>query len=89
MDQIVTVTGTISPEQLGITMSHVHLICNILFGGAEPPKEASKRKLSEATITMDILGLLRRDATLVKANMILEDVDEAISTTNFEEQDTS
>jgi phosphotriesterase-related protein len=83
MARVSTVTGPISPEQLGVTMSHVHLMCNFLFGGAEPPKEASRRKLSESPITMDILGVIRRDAGLVKANMILDNVDEAIAELMF------
>jgi len=76
-------SAPISPEQLGVTMSHVHLMANWLIGGGEPPKEASRRMLSEAPLTMDILGVIRRDAGLAKANMILDNVDEAIAELMF------
>ena len=82
MAKISTVTGPMSPEQLGVTMSHVHLMADLFIGG-KPPKEASRRKLSEGPITMDILGVLRRDPGLVKTNMMLDNIDEAISELTF------
>ena len=83
MAKVITVAGPISPEQLGLTMSHIHVLANWLIGGGVPPKEASKRLLSEAPLTMDILGVVRRNAGLVKANMILDNVDEAIAELMF------
>ncbi|MDO8491881.1 MAG: hypothetical protein Q7T04_07705 [Dehalococcoidia bacterium] len=78
MSQVMTVTGAVSPEQLGVTMCHVHVLLNLLCQQT-PAREASRMALADKPLTMDILGIVRRDAGLVKDNLILGDIDEAIA----------
>lgn len=78
MSQIMTVTGPIAPEQLGVTMCHVHVLLNLLCQQT-PTREASKMSLVDRPLSMDIMWAVRRDAGLVKDNLILGDLDEAIA----------
>ena len=77
MPYVMTVRGPISPEQLGVTICHTHLLASLQFM-FRPRAEASKAALGDRPITMDLLGRLRRDPSLVKDNLILGDVDVAI-----------
>jgi phosphotriesterase-related protein len=82
MTQISTVTGPIAPEAMGITMAHIHLLFELTAAEQrqlQPDMTASERALQDKPITMDILGLLRRNAFAVKDNMIMGDVEEAIA----------
>ncbi len=82
MAQISTVNGPIAPENMGITMAHVHLLFELTVAEQrqlQPDMTASERALQDKPITMDILGLLRRKMYAVKENMIMGDVEEAIS----------
>ena len=75
--KVQTVLGPIAPENLGITLSHEHVMCDCgcYF---QLPEEASKRAYVNAPVTMDILGIL---PTVWSANhdcMKLWDVNVAI-----------
>ncbi len=84
MAQVITVTGAIDPERLGITMSHVHLLLELTVAEQrESPDTASRRALYEKPISMEILGMIRRRVHLVRDNLILGDVDEAINELMF------
>lgn len=72
-----TVTGEISPEELGIALTHEHL----LFDGsvwANHPDEASKRWLMQAPVTMDILYELQMDPNACEDNLKQLDTELAI-----------
>jgi phosphotriesterase-related protein len=59
-------------------MCHTHVLYSLLAMYA-PPREASKYALAESPLSMEILGVVRRDAMLVKDNIVLANLDEAIA----------
>ena len=69
-----TVLGPIDASQIGGTMSHVHLTINILCWH-QTPDSGVLRGLSESKITMQNLGLVRRNAMLFKDNLVQDDLD--------------
>ncbi|HLA82210.1 MAG TPA: hypothetical protein VJP78_11440 [Thermoleophilia bacterium] len=77
MSQVITVKGPISPEELGITIFHTHVLIDLrtLF---IMPEEASRRALAEAPLTLENLGAVRRDAVAVRDNLFIGDVDAAV-----------
>lgn len=77
MSQVITVKGPISPEELGITTCHTHVLLDLrtLF---IMPEEASRISLAEAPLTMENLGAVRRDAVAVKDNLFIGDVNAAV-----------
>ena len=77
MATVNTVLGPIDSAQMGGTMSHVHLTINLLCF-YNPPNSALLRRLSESKITLQNLGFVRRNATLVKDNLLQDDLDVAI-----------
>jgi phosphotriesterase-related protein len=72
-----TVKGPISPDALGVTMCHTHVLSDgtCLFA---MPEEASRRALAEAPVTLQNLGAVRRDALANKDNLVHGDVDAAV-----------
>lgn len=81
MAEVMTVNGPISPDQLGITMPHVHLLFELTAAEQRPLSAlmtATERALRDKPVTMDILGLIRRNTYCVQDNLILGDVEEAI-----------
>jgi phosphotriesterase-related protein len=81
MANVMTVCAPISPEALGVTMSHVHLLVALTVAEQKPLQEvmtASERALRDKPVTMDILGVIRRHAYAVNDDLLLGDVDEAI-----------
>jgi phosphotriesterase-related protein len=75
--KVMTVCGPISPDDLGITMSHDHLLINASCYWREP-EEGSKIPLAYAPVSIEILGALRRDAFLNRDNCICADIDDSI-----------
>jgi hypothetical protein len=63
MAPLYTVLGPIEAGQIGGTMSHVHLTINILCW-RQVPDSGVLRGLSERKITMQNLGVVRRNAML-------------------------
>jgi len=74
LPEIYTVWGAISPEDLGIASIHEHTLCDLTCLAHEPA-EASLKQIYEAPVTMDILGVLKRDLTRCKDNLRLIDED--------------
>lgn len=77
MSQVITVRGPISPEKLGITMCHTHVLLNLMTLFVMP-EEASRIALAEAPVTLENLGAVRRDVIGVRDNLLLGDVDAAV-----------
>ncbi|OGO04745.1 MAG: hypothetical protein A2Y91_02775 [Chloroflexi bacterium RBG_13_54_8] len=82
MAQIITVAGPLPEEELGVALCHDHVLSNGLCF-YEPPREASRYALAESPLSMDILGKVRRDAGLVKDNLVMGNLDEAIAELMF------
>ena len=55
-----TVLGDVPADQLGITLMHEHLFCD-LTAYLEPSAQVTQRKLAQAKVDITNLGVLRRD----------------------------
>ena len=76
-----TVKGPIPGKELGITLPHEHLLLDMscyYLRFARLPVNATKKALGDAPVTMDILGEIRRDWSISRNNMKLNEVDLAI-----------
>ncbi|HJO81091.1 MAG: aryldialkylphosphatase [Acidobacteria bacterium] len=72
-----TVTGLVRPGQLGVTLTHEHLLVD-LSGNFGPPEDASARELFNAPLTPETLGRIRYHGGLNVENYRLLDIDTAI-----------
>jgi phosphotriesterase-related protein len=72
-----TVLGDILPEQLGITLMHEHLLCDI-SSYFELPSQVTKRKTALESVDITNLGILHRNPFALRDNLILDDVALAI-----------
>ena len=79
--KVQTVLGPVEPGDLGITLTHEHLLID-LECYFEPPEEASGRAWIHAPVTMDRLGGLGRRFAYNLDNMKLLDVQTAIEEVN-------
>ena len=79
MTKIETVLGPISPEQLGITLLHEHVLYDLATELLKKPWfqpskwPASKLKYLDVPVTMEILGAIKRGNIFVKDNYFLFD----------------
>jgi predicted metal-dependent phosphotriesterase family hydrolase len=71
---VMTVLGPVSPDSLGVTLMHEHLLIDVSYKWQQPV-EASRRGLAEERITLRNLGYLRRNIGAVRDNLRLLDVD--------------
>ena len=67
-----TVLGDVPADQLGITLMHEHLFCD-LTAYVEPPAQVTRRKLAQAKVDITNLGVLRRDPFAIWDNLVLDD----------------
>lgn len=72
MANVETVNGPVSSDQLGITFVHEHILINLL-NWLYVPQEASKQRILNAPLTLDILGEVKRDTFASKDNLIMDD----------------
>ena len=73
-----TVLGTVSPETLGPTMTHEHLLINFMCT-FEPPQEASQAFRAYEPITLENLGWIRYNWPNNRDNMMMMDEETAIA----------
>jgi phosphotriesterase-related protein len=67
-----TVLGPVPASELGVTLLHEHLLAD-WTAYWEPPKEAGARHVAESRVAIENLGLLRRNAFLIRDNLLLTD----------------
>jgi phosphotriesterase-related protein len=79
---VTTVLGTIPSTELGVTLPHEHILIYNTSWWKEP-EPASKRALANSKVTIENLGLVKRDPIMVKDNLILDDIDLAIREIEF------
>ena len=82
MAQVITVNGPISPDDLGVTMSHVHVLLALTVteqGQLIGANTATEQALASKPVSMDLLGTIRRHMYLVKDNALLGNIDEMIN----------
>ncbi len=72
-----TVLGPLKADELGVTLPHEHVFCDITCLCPAPESEG-RRELLERPVEMGILGLLHRDPLFNRDNCLLADVDLAI-----------
>ena len=76
--KIQTVLGLINPEDLGATVTHEHLLVDLMCYFYKP-EEASKRAYIDKPFTMDVRGELPQIAFNMKANLQYYDIEWSIS----------
>ena len=70
--RVMTVLGSVDPDQLGVTMTHEHLFDDLGCWQA-PPRTPLQEKLADAPLSIEFLGELRRDALVFSDNLLLDD----------------
>ncbi len=80
-----TVLGAIAPEELGVTVTHEHLLMSGECYFVEP-EEASKRAYVDAPLTVDMLGIIRQVREHNLDNRRLWDVQTAIEEVSLYKQ---
>lgn len=75
---IVTVTGQIDPDTLGVTMCHEHLFIDTVEALYTEPDSAIDRRVAGEPVSMDTLPYVRRNAMQHRDNMRLDSMEEAI-----------
>ena len=71
--KVQTVLGPIEPEELGVTMTHEHLLSSF-EGVLDTPEEASRKAEHEAPIGMDLLGWFYHGQAENTQNFKLDDI---------------
>jgi phosphotriesterase-related protein len=74
---VMTVSGPVLPEDLGITLSHEHCLVDLRSYWKTPPEEA-RRALAEAPIAWKNIGYSRRNPFLSRDNLVLSNVELAV-----------
>ena len=72
--QVMTVLGPIPVEDLGVTLTHEHIMSDVGCNGPEP-QEASRKHLFNHPLTIDILGEVRALPQSNRDNQRLTDID--------------
>ena len=74
---VMTVTGPVTADDLGVVLPHEHLVCDVRAYYA-PPEDPVMRAVGDGPVTMERLGLLRRNLFAIRDNLLLDDVDAAV-----------
>lgn len=75
---IQTVTGTITTDEMGITLPHEHLFID-LRNQFTPFSDEHKDTLSKQPVAMENLGRLRLNPYALKDNLVLDDMEAAVN----------
>jgi len=81
LPSIITVKGPIPQSDIGITLTHDHLLVDTSCWWVKPLGH-SKLRLVDAPVTIEILGEIRRDFLINKDNLELDDMNLAIRELN-------
>lgn len=77
MDWIQTVTGPVKAEDVRKICLHEHLILDMTHEAVEPITDAERERFY-GEICMENLGVLRRNPYVIRTNLILDSVEDAI-----------
>ncbi|MBM3932746.1 MAG: aryldialkylphosphatase [SAR202 cluster bacterium] len=72
-----TVTGAITPDKMGMTSTHEHLLVDITEL-RPPPREASAREMFYGPVTQESLAYARHYDTLIAENIRLRSIETAV-----------
>lgn len=75
--QIMTVLGPVPPEELGITLAHEHIFCD-LSRLWQKPSDPSLERLVEKPVSGDDLEVLRSNVLVSKDNLHFVDVESVV-----------
>ena len=75
--KIQTVLGLIDPDELGVTLAHEHLICDLSAVFTEPSK-ATDKEMAHCPVSLDMLWWLRYHMAQNLDDLFLRDEQEAI-----------
>lgn len=71
--KVTTVTGQIAPEELGPTMVHEHVFCDLRSWCHPPAEELNwRREAVDVPVSAEVLGVLRRDPFISRDNSVLD-----------------
>jgi phosphotriesterase-related protein len=76
---VMTVLGPVPATELGVVLPHEHLLIDTTAGYWQPPADATQRAIAESPVDITKLGLLRRNLFALRDNLVLSDVDLAVS----------
>ena len=76
--QVMTVLGPMPVSELGITLTHEHILCDFGCNGPEPA-EATRKALFHRPLTMEILGEARLLPMCNRDNQRLTDLELAVA----------
>lgn len=82
MSKVQTVLGEIKPEDLGITLTHEHLLIESVEALWSEPMDEYKKQFVDQPVQMSNLGVIRRSPSISKDNLIMNDVDLAVREAN-------
>ena len=68
--QIVTVTGTIEPDDLGRTITHEHLFIHLVDPWFDEPETAVEKELAKEPVSLDNLWFVRKNLMNSRDNLI-------------------
>ena len=80
MRKLNTICGEISADEVGIICPHEHLFLDMTHEAVEPKTDAEK-KVFYGDIQMKDLGVLHRNPYIVRTNLILDNMDDAVEET--------
>lgn len=81
MRSLNTVCGTITAEEAGLICPHEHLFLDMTHEAVEPKTEAEKTLFYSDDISMEMTGTLHRNPYIVKTNLVLDNVEDAVNET--------
>jgi len=73
-----TVLGKIEKEQLGVIAPHEHIFNDFTWAFV-PPDDPIRYKMAYEPVCMRSIGVLRRNSSMIRDNMVLDDFDTACS----------
>lgn len=82
MKFINTIKGSIYPDETGIIYPHEHIFIDMTHEAVTPKSEVEK-EIFDSEIKMNNIGLLRRNPYVMKNNLILDDIHDAINEINY------
>jgi phosphotriesterase-related protein len=77
-EQVTTVLGPVPADQLGVVLPHEHLVVDTTCY-YQPPQDAVSRQVAEGPVEITKLGLLRRNLLALRDNLVLTDLETAVS----------
>jgi len=79
MNQVQTVLGNIDSSDLGITLTHEHLLIDSIDALWSEPEDEYKRQFVDQRVQMSNLGVVRRSPSISRDNLVMDDIEVAVA----------